>query len=133
MIRLPKSCYEEVLAHCRRDFPKEACGILAGRDGVVEQVYTMTNVEHSAISYQMDPKEQLQLMKRMRQADQQMLAIYHSHTASAAYPSPVDVSLAVYPEVAYVLVSLKEQARPEMASYRIVDGTITADDIQVGE
>jgi len=129
MLLLPQACYEEVLDHCRRDYPKEACGMLAGREGRVEQVYSMTNVDLSPISYQMDPKEQLRVMKQMRQAGQQMLAIYHSHTASPAYPSPVDVRLAVYPEVAYILVSLQDRAQPQLRSYRIVDRAIAEEDV----
>ena len=131
MLRIPKKLCDEVIAHCRREYPKEACGILAGRHGSVEQVYPMTNLDQSPISYQMDPKEQLQVMKRMRQANQEMLAIYHSHTASAAYPSPVDVRLAVYPDASYVLVSLTDQAHPEMRSYRIQDGVVTPDDLHI--
>ena len=131
MLRIPKTLCEDMIAHCRSAYPKEACGLLAGRDGVVEQVYLMTNVEDSPIGYSMDPKEQLQVMKAMRERRQEMLAIYHSHTASAAYPSPVDVRLAVYPEVSYVLVSLKEQARPEIKSYQIQDRRITAENLQV--
>ena len=131
MLRLPRVLYEELIAHCKQEYPKEACGILAGKDGAVRHVYPTTNVDASPISYQMDPKEQLQIMKQMRQRNQDMVAIYHSHTASAAYPSPVDVCLAVYPEVSYVLVSLKDRARPEMHSYRIHDGTIIREDLRV--
>ena len=99
---------------------------------MVEQVYPMTNVDASPISYQMDPKEQLRVMKQMREARHEMVAIYHSHTASAAYPSPVDVRLAGYPEVSYVLVSLKDQGAPDMKNYRIQDGIIRREDMQVG-
>jgi proteasome lid subunit RPN8/RPN11 len=130
-LRLPQSLLDEMIAHCRSRYPKEACGILAGHDGLVLQAYPMTNVDQSPISYQMDPKEQLQVMRQMRQANQQMLAIYHSHTASAAYPSPVDVKLAVYPEVSYILVSLRDTAKPELRAFRIVDGSIHPDDLQV--
>ncbi len=130
-LRLPQALLGELTAHCQKEYPKEACGILAGRNGVITQVYPMTNVEQSPISYQMDPKEQLQVMRQMRQANQEMLAIYHSHTASAAYPSPVDVQLAVYPEVLYVLVSLKDRAKPELAGFRIQDAVIRPDDLQV--
>ena len=131
MLRITRGLYEQVIAHCQSRYPKEACGILAGHVGLVQQVYPMTNVEDSPIGYSMDPKEQLQVMKQMRQANQEMLAIYHSHTASAAYPSPVDVRLAAYPEVSYVLVSLKDQAKPAVHSYRIQDGVITREDVQV--
>ncbi len=96
--------------------------MLAGRAGAVEQAYPMTNVEDSPIGYSMDPKEQLRVEKEMRPRHQQTLAIYHSHTASEAYPSSVDVKLAISPDIAYVLVSLKNQPHPVMKSYTI-EGT----------
>ena len=123
--------YEAVIAHCRSRYPKEACGILAGKNDVVQQIYPMTNVEDSPIGYSMDPKEQLQVEKQMRQHGQAMVGIYHSHTATAAYPSSVDVSLAISPEVSYVLVSLKDQRRPEFKSYRIDGSTITLEGVQI--
>ena len=131
MLRIPTSLYDEMIAHCRKEYPKEACGILAEKDGLIIQVYPMTNVEQSPISYQMDPKEQLRLQKEMRQTNQDMAAIYHSHTASPAYPSSVDVSLAVYPDVSYVLVSLKDRANPTVRCYQIQEGVITSEDLQV--
>ncbi len=91
----------------------------------VHHVYPMKNVEDSPIGYSMDPKEQLLIEKDMRQRNLYMLGVYHSHTASDAVPSPVDVSLAVSPDVSYVLVSLKDRrANPIIRSYRIVNGEI---------
>ncbi|MBI3088614.1 MAG: M67 family metallopeptidase [Candidatus Omnitrophica bacterium] len=92
----------------------------------------MTNVEDSPVGYSMDPKEQLQADKQMRQQQEQMVGIFHSHTATAAYPSPVDVSLAISPDVSYVLVSLKDQRHPELKSYRIDGARITPEDVVVG-
>ena len=139
MLKLPKPFYEEMVAHCRREYPKEACGIFAGattqglpaidRPRTVVAVYPMRNVEDSPIGYSMDPKEQLRLDRQMRQAGQQMLAIFHSHTATAAYPSSVDVSLAISPEISYVLVSLTQPQRPVVKSYRIDGTTVTAEEI----
>ena len=132
MLRISQALYDEVIAHCRRHYPKEACGILAGLAGVVSRVYPMANVEDSPIGYSLDPNEQLQVDKQMRQQQEQMVGIFHSHTATAAYPSPVDVRLAISPDVSYVLVSLKDQQQPELKSYRI-DGTrITPEDVVVG-
>lgn len=129
MLRMSPALYDEIVTHCQRQHPKEACGLLAGaatgpasEEPVVVQVYPMTNVEDSPIGYAMDPKEQLRIEKTMRQRQQRMIGIYHSHTASAAYPSSVDVSLALSPALSYVLVSLQDRARPEFKSYRI-DGT----------
>ncbi len=131
MLTISHALLQEIIDHCQREYPKEACGMLAGRDGLVQHVFPMRNVDASPISYQMDPKEQLLVMKQMRQANWQMLAIYHSHTASPAYPSPVDVSLAVYPEVNYILVSLKDRSNPVVESYRILDGKILPDQLHV--
>ena len=127
-ITISPSCYDDVLAHCHSRYPKEACGILAGTDRV-EQVYPMRNVEDSPIGYSMDPKEQLTIEKEMRQHRQRILGIYHSHTASDAYPSSVDVSLAISPDISYVLVSLKNQQHPIVKSYRINGTTVTEEDV----
>ena len=131
-LRIPNACYDEIVAHCRAQYPKEACGILAGAqpegDRVVVQSYPMRNVEESPIGYSMDPKEQLRIDKQMRQRQQRMLGIYHSHTATDAFPSSVDVSLAISPDLSYVLVSLKHQETPDLKVYRIDGATVTQEE-----
>jgi proteasome lid subunit RPN8/RPN11 len=92
----------------------------------------MTNVEDSPIGYAMDPKEQLQVERQMRARGQRMLGIYHSHTASEAVPSSVDIGLAISPEVSYVLVSLKDRANPIVKSYRIDGRTVTEEPVVAG-
>ena len=136
MLRLPRQLYDEIIAHCQREYPKEACGLLAGSSesvggGLIGQVYPMRNVEDSPIGYSMDPKEQLVTEKQMRQRAQRLIGIYHSHTATEAYPSPVDVRLAISPEISYVLVSLKDRGGPQLKSYRIDGQTITAEDVRL--
>ena len=134
-LSISKALCNEVIAHCQSRYPKEACGMLAGAketaEPVVVQIYPMINVEDSPIGYSMDPKEQLQVEKQMRARGQRMLAIYHSHTATAAYPSPVDVRLAISPDLSYVLVSLKDRQQPDLKSYRIDGTTITPEETQV--
>ncbi len=83
-LTIPKAFVDEMIAHCRSRYPKEACGILAGQEGVVAQVYPMTNTEDSPIGYAMDPKEQLAVEKKMRERGQRMAGIYHSHTSSGS-------------------------------------------------
>ena len=128
---LPRSAREQIMAHCQRQYPKEACGLLAGAEGIVQQVYPMRNVEESPIGYAMDPKEQLGVERAMRSRAQQLIGIYHSHTASSAYPSTVDVRLAISPDVSYVLVSLQDQARPELKSYRIEGEQVRSEEVRV--
>lgn len=138
MLQIPRALYEEVIAHCRQEYPKEACGILAGAGEQVSRVFPMTNVDQSPISYTFDPKEQLRVQKVLAQERLELLAIYHSHTASAAYPSPVDIARAsepgvalLMPDVRYVLVSLKDRQQPDIKNYTIRDGRVLPEDIQL--
>ncbi len=136
MLKMPQAVHDAVIAHCRTHYPKEACGILAAaktsKDHQAVQAYPMRNVEDSPIGYSMDPNEQLAVEKTMRQRGQRMVGIYHSHTASAAYPSSVDVSLAISPDLSYVLVSLQHRDAPQIKSYRIDGTTITEEPLRVG-
>ena len=92
----------------------------------------MTNVDRSPISYAMDPLEQLRLQKAMRAEGAELVAIYHSHTRSPAYPSPTDVQQATYPDTWYVLVSLAQEP-PSVRAFRIRDGRVDEDDLQIVE
>lgn len=133
-LRIPRALYETIVAHCRSRYPKEACGILTGGlsdDGTAVQAYPMTNVEDSPIGYAMDPKEQLAVEKQMRARSQRMLAVYHSHTATDAEPSSVDVGLAISPDISYVLVSLKRPQEPVLKSYRIDGRKATEEAVQI--
>ena len=114
-----------------RRLPHEACGLLAGKEETATTCYSMTNIEKSPVRYMMDPKEQFTVMKTIRSRDEIMLGIYHSHVASRPYPSETDVRLAFYPEVHYVLVSLENRKTPAVKAYRIEDGKIREDAIEI--
>ncbi len=131
MLRISRKQANAVIAHCQSRYPKEACGLFGGTGARVGQVYLMRNVEDSPIGYSMDPLEQLQAEKQMRKQGHGLIGIFHSHTASAAYPSSVDVNLAISPDVSYVLVSLKDQANPDFRSYRIDGKTVTEEPVEV--
>lgn len=129
MLKLPAALRDQIIAHCHRQYPKEACGLLAGAPGIVAEAYAMTNMEDSPIGYSMDPAEQLRAEKIMRGKRQQLIGIYHSHTASEAYPSSVDVGLAISPDLSYVLISLAARQQPVLKSYRIDGTTVTPEQI----
>jgi proteasome lid subunit RPN8/RPN11 len=120
-----------MIAHCQRGYPLEACGILSGKQERVEKVYPMRNADKSAVSYCMDPKELLQVTKALRQEGKEMIGIFHSHVASEGYPSKTDVNLAFYPGATYVIISLKDRKRPVVKGYRIVDGEIAFDKLEL--
>lgn len=115
---------EQMVAHCRACYPNEACGILAGAGNRVAKVYPMSNSEPSPISYFMEPKEQFRVMKELRQEGLNMVAIFHSHPQSPAYPSVKDVSLAFYQDAVYVIISLMNPESPVIKAYTIIDGAV---------
>lgn len=122
---------EELIEHARREFPNEVCGILAGKDGGVSKIYQMSNTDKSSSTFFMDPKQQLKVMKEIRGLGLEMLGIYHSHPELEAYPSTHDVKMAFYPEVEYIIVSIKDKANPSIRSYKIIDGKITEEKINI--
>lgn len=125
MLILEKDLLEKMLQQIKEEFPNEACGILAGREGRAEKVYAMSNVDKSPSTYFMDAKEQLLVMKEIRNLGSEMVGIYHSHAASPAYPSGHDVEMAFYPEASYIIVSLADKDKPAVRSFKIVEGKIT--------
>jgi proteasome lid subunit RPN8/RPN11 len=131
MIHIPRKLVDQVIEHSKREVPNEACGILAGRNKRVERVFEMTNVEKSPVSFFMDGKEQLKVMKEIRNLGLEMAGIYHSHPSSPAYPSVHDVELAFYAEISYVIVSLLEDTNPLIRAFKIIDGKITEEELKI--
>lgn len=131
MLILKKEFVKQIIAQSIREFPNEACGILAGRNNKVEKVYEMTNAEKGPSTFFMDAKEQLRIMKEMRNVGLEMIGIYHSHVASQAYPSAHDVELAFYPEASYVIVSLKDKNNPGIRSFKIKEDKIEEEELKI--
>ena len=123
-MRIPRQIHEELLAHAREDAPNECCGLIGGSDGVARTVYRARNAEASPLRYNLDPQDQFRIMTEMDEKGEELSAIYHSHTASPAYPSQTDINLAAYPDAIYLIVSLAEGEK-ELRGYRIEDGEVT--------
>jgi len=98
---------EEILSHCKAEFPYEACGILAGKDNVITKVYKAKNIERTSYSYFMDSREQYKIMKEIKDNNLKMICIYHSHPYSVPYPSPKDISLAFYEDIFYMIIGFQ--------------------------
>ena len=131
MLILKKELFKEITEHASCEFPNEACGILSGSQGRVEKVYEMTNLDKCPSTFFMEPKEQLKVMKEIRNKGEEMLGIYHSHVASEAYPSSHDVELALYPEASYVIISIKDKKNPSIRSFKIVEGEIAEEELKI--
>lgn len=121
-MRLPQRIADAIIAHALEDNPNECCGVLAGVDGAILRQFRMTNMAKSPFRYEMDGKELLSVLQELDRVGWELMAIYHSHTHSPAYPSDTDLRLASWPDAFYILVSLQDHQRPELRSYLIVDG-----------
>lgn len=130
-LRMPKSFTDAIVAQARAEHPNEACGLLAGSDGVATKLLSMTNAERSPVLYRVDPKEQLRAFNEIEDEGLELVGIYHSHTRSAAYPSATDVAQAYYPEAIYLIVSLADPQAPDLRGYRILEGRITEVPLEV--
>ena len=130
MIKIPKSIYQAMVEHARREAPLECCGILGGRDRTVQKAFELRNEEQSPVRYSMSPQEQLRVFDEIDRESLDMVAIYHSHTHTIPFPSETDVRLAFYPEVLSVIISLKEET-PVVKAFWINENAIFPEEIEV--
>jgi len=128
-LELPAALRDAIVSHARAEVPKEACGLVAGRDGRATRVIRCVNAHPAAVTrYTIDPREQLRAFRDMEANGEDLVAIYHSHPATQAYPSPTDRAESHYPEAIYVLVSLRDTA-PDVRAFRIRDGWVREVDL----
>ena len=133
MLTIDRATHDAIVAHARRDHPDEACGIVAGPEGSDRpaRFVPMLNAARSPTFYEFDSADLLQLYKELDANDEEPVVVYHSHTATEAYPSRTDINLAQEPGAHYVLVSTREPEETEFRSYRIVDGVVTEEPVEV--
>jgi proteasome lid subunit RPN8/RPN11 len=162
VLTIDQATYDAIVAHAKRDHPDEACGIVAGPEGSdrPERLVEMINAAGSPTFYEFDSGELLTLYKEMWANDEEPVVVYHSHTATEAYPSRTDIGLASEPNAHYVLVSTAQtfsgqtfsgqtfsgqtfsghtfsgehgnnEGPVEFRSYRIIDGEVTEEEVTV--
>jgi len=135
MLTISRDLQAKIIDHARKDHPDEACGVIAGPAGSDRptRFVPMQNAERSPTFYRFDSLEQLKVWREMDDRDEEPVVIYHSHTATQAYPSRTDISYASEPQAHYVLVSTQDEPETEFRSYRIVDGQVTEEPVTFTE
>jgi len=137
VLRIEQDLYDAIVAHAKKDHPDEACGVITGPEGsdVPARFVPMVNAAGSPTFYELDPQDLLALYKEMDARDEEPVVIYHSHTATEAYPSRTDIGLAMEPNAHYVLVSTREHGNSdgpvEFRSYKIANGEVTEEEVSV--
>jgi [CysO sulfur-carrier protein]-S-L-cysteine hydrolase len=144
-LRIPRAIFDELIAHAREEVPNEACGLIGGVDDRARTVYRARNAEASPLRYNLDPKDQFRIMSEIEERGEELAAIYHSHTASPAYPSQTDINLALmerrengevvgleplFPGVVYLIASLAEDEVP-LRGFRIDEDGVTEVELTV--
>ena len=125
-LQIPNGILIDMVTQAKTEAPVEACGILAGKDGIVKKLYKMTNTDHSRDHFMMAPEEQFKVAKDIRASGLELLAIYHSHPDSPARPSKEDIRLAITPDIAHVIVSVQAPAKPKVKAFKVENGIVTA-------
>lgn len=137
MLRISAELLDAVIAHARADHPDEACGVIAGPEGSdsPERFIPMVNAARSPTFYEFDSRALLALYRDMDDNGEEPIVIYHSHTATQAYPSRTDITYASEPYAHYLIVSTRdsgaEEGPVEVRSFRIVDGQVDEEPVEV--
>ena len=116
-LSLPQSFIDEMVAHAQEDAPNECCGMIAGDKGRAVKVFRAKNAEASPYRYSVEPKDLFRIYRECEENGWSFLAIYHSHTASEAYPSATDVRLALWPRPITCLYRYRTPQSPWCARF----------------
>jgi proteasome lid subunit RPN8/RPN11 len=128
---IPQSLYDAMIDHARRELPNECCGLLAGLidgdTGRVSQHFPIRNDLAGPTEYLTNPRDLLDAMKATRAAGTEVLAVYHSHPASAAVPSRKDIERNTWGDVAvHVIIGMAGESPQVRAWWLWEEGAVEA-------
>lgn len=123
-MKIKKDIIDKIIDHAKKDAPVEACGYLAGKDGIITRHYELTNIDKSEEHFAFDKNEQFAPVKEARNEGLEVCAVYHSHPKTPARPSAEDIKLAYDPNISYVIVSIAD-GQEDIKSFKIVNSQIT--------
>jgi [CysO sulfur-carrier protein]-S-L-cysteine hydrolase len=134
VLELRQDLHDAIVAHARRDHPDEACGVIAGPVGSdrPERIVPMLNAARSPTFFEFDSMDLFNLYREVDERAEEIVVIYHSHTATEAYPSRTDVQYGTLnPDAHWVLVSTRDPDTVEFRSFRIVEGQVTEEPVEI--
>jgi proteasome lid subunit RPN8/RPN11 len=131
-MRIPRKMLDEIEAHAREEAPNECCGMIGARDGRATSLYRARNAEGSPFRYVVHPQDQFRIMEEIDERGEELAAIYHSHTGSAAFPSQTDINLAEgWPDPLYLICSIVDASEPELRAFTIRSGNVEEVELDV--
>lgn len=133
-LRLPRRIVNQLLDHARASTGQEVCGLISARAGGASRSIPVANTaSYPEYRYRMDPAGQIAALRQMRDAGEELLAIYHSHPSSPAAPSATDIAEAGYPDAVYLIISLNTKGVLEMRGFRIRENGVTEVALEIEE
>ena len=117
-IFLPRPLVNKLLAHAQQNPEVEVCGLIGNDDEQNKSYYPIENISKSPhCRFLMDAPQQIKTMKMMRERQQELYAIVHSHPSENAVPSKTDIEESAYKDVYYIIISLNTKGVLEMRAY----------------
>jgi len=131
-VRIASELIDEIVAHAREDAPNECCGLVAGKDGAATRVFRARNEMASPLAYNVHPQDLLRITNEIERAGEELAAIYHSHTKSAAEPSQTDINLAAnWPDPVYLICSIAEANAPVVRGWHLSDDAVAEVELSI--
>jgi proteasome lid subunit RPN8/RPN11 len=119
-IRLPRHLVNQLLHYAQSSPDAEVCGLVGAKDGLPATCYPVKNMASQPdCRFALDPGEQSEAIRRMRDRGEEFFAVFHSHPATPAEPSAADLEQASYPEALYLIISLNTKGVLELRGFRI--------------
>lgn len=129
MITITREIVEEMEKHAREEYPRECCGMLAGKEQTITRIFKTENIAESEDLYELDPLEQVKAFEEIDRLSLKLLGVYHSHPDHPCYPSGLDRSQAFYPDTLFFIVSLLDFDNPQIKAFRLNKGEAVEEEI----
>ena len=129
MIRLPKKIADEMVKHAKEEFPRECCGMLAGKNAAISKLFKIKNIARHMDEYELDPQEQVNAFEEIDRLSLKLLGVYHSHPNHPCYPSSLDIHQAFYPGTLFFIISLKDMTDFQLKAFKICKGNVEEETI----
>ena len=131
---IPRSIIIQLLHHAQQSFDSEVCGLIGGKGGIPVRCYPIDNIASAPRRlFAMDPAQQIAAMRTMREQNEELFAIYHSHPFDPPFPSATDLSQAKYPETLFLIISLQIKGVLEMRGFLLKDNTVLEMPLEIVE
>jgi len=129
MIILAKDIAEEMVQHAREEYPRECCGMLAGKDTAITKFFKIKNIAQRMDEYELDPLEQVNAFEEIDRLSLKLLGVYHSHPNHPCYPSGLDINQAFYPDTFFLIISLKDMTSFQLKAFKMSEGKVEEETI----